>query len=35
MSALEPGSGSGGAYELDASKPRSIAQIVRAAGALY
>ncbi len=35
MSALDPGSGSGGAYELDASKPMSIAQIVRAAGALY
>jgi len=35
MSALEPGTGSGGAYQLDASKERSIAQIVRAAGALY
>lgn len=33
MSAFEPGAG--GAYQLDASKPRSIAQIVRAAGALY
>ncbi|HST32630.1 MAG TPA: hypothetical protein VLJ80_03815 [Solirubrobacteraceae bacterium] len=35
MSVLDPGTGSDEAYRLDASKPRSIGEIVRAAGALY
>jgi hypothetical protein len=35
MSVIDPGTGADEPYRLDASKPRSIGEIVRAAGALY